>query len=355
MGGRHAGGMAAPADADKTPLVIGHRGACGYRPEHTLGSYQLAIAMGADYIEPDLVPTKDGVLVCRHENELSGTTDVASHPHFASRMTTKSVDSRRVTGWFTEDFTLAELQNLRARERLPALRPINRRYDGKHHIPTFDEVLSLVELESRRRGVVIGVYPETKHPTYFESVGLSLEEPLLSDLRRHHLDRPNAEVFIQSFEPDILRRLSSRTQVKRIQLVDAARLPATSRSAARRVCGPVTATGLREIVGYAHGIGVHKALLLPRTPTGSLLQPTDLVENAHAAGLVVHAWTMRNENRFLPVEDWMGCDPSAFGDAAAEYLRLFSLGVDGVFTDFPDTAVSARREWLISREVEVAL
>ncbi len=347
--------MAAPAGSDRTPLVIGHRGACGYRPEHTLGSYQLAIAMGADYVEPDLVMTRDGVLVCRHENELSGTTDVASHPYFASRMTTRSVDGRRVRGWFTEDFTLPELQCLRARERLPGLRPANRRYDGKHHIPTFDEVLSLVELESRRRGVVIGVYPETKHPSYFESLGLPFEEPLLADLRRHHLDRPNAEVFIQSFEPDVLRRLSGRTQVKLIQLVDATRVRPDPHSAARRISGPVTPRALREFFAYACGIGVHKSLLLPRTATGSLLQPTDLVENAHAAGLLVHTWTMRNENRFLPAEDRTGSNPSVSGDAVAEYLRLFSLDVDGVFTDFPDTAVAARREWLTSREVEVAL
>ena len=197
-----------PADAAEArhharhddPIVIGHRGASGYRPEHTLAAYRLAIRLGADYVEPDLVSTKDGVLVARHENEISGTTDVADHPEFADRRTTKTIDGRPVTGWFTEDFTLAELKTLRAKERLPQVRPDNTRYDGRFEIPTLNEVLDLVKQESHREGRKIGVYPETKHPTYFDSIGLSLEEPLVRTLRRHGLDQRTSKVFIQSFE-----------------------------------------------------------------------------------------------------------------------------------------------------------
>ena len=205
---------AAPSSRDQVaePVVIGHRGASGYRPEHTLASYELAIRMGADYIEPDLVSTKDGVLVARHENEIGGTTDVAQHPEFADRRTTKSIDGRQVTGWFTEDFTLAELKTLRAKERLPQVRPSNTRYDGRFEVPTFDEVLDLAAKESKRRGVTIGVYPETKHPTYFDSIGLSLEEPLVRTLKAHHLDRANAPVFVQSFETSNLRELAGESR-----------------------------------------------------------------------------------------------------------------------------------------------
>src|SRR5690242_20240985 len=191
------------------PVVIAHRGASGYRPEHTLASYRLAIAMGADFIEPDLVSTKDGVLVARHENEISGTTDVADHPEFADRRATKVIDGRPVAGWFTEDFTLAELKTLRAKERLPQVRPDNTRYDGMFEVPTFEEVLALAKQESRRTGRRIGVYPETKHPTYFDGIGLSLEEPLVAALRRHGLDRPRAAVIIQSFETGNLRELDA--------------------------------------------------------------------------------------------------------------------------------------------------
>ncbi len=202
------------------PVVIAHRGASGYRPEHTLAAYRLAIRMGADYVEPDLVPTKDGVLVARHENEISGTTDVAGRPEFADRRTTKVIDGRQVTGWFTEDFTLAELKNLRAVERLPEVRPDNTRYDGMFEVPTFDEVLELVREESRNEGRRIGVYPETKHPTYFDSLGLSLEEPLVEALRRHRMDRARSKVVIQSFETANLRELSAMVAVPLVQLIN---------------------------------------------------------------------------------------------------------------------------------------
>jgi glycerophosphoryl diester phosphodiesterase len=202
------------------PLVIAHRGASGYRPEHTLAAYRLAIRMGADYVEPDLVSTKDGVLVARHENEISGTTDVAAHPEFASRKATKVIDGVAVTGWFTEDFTLAELKTLRAKERLPQVRPDNTRYDGQFEIPTLQEVIALVKRESGRTGRQIGIAPETKHPTYFASIGLSLEEPLVRTLRATGLDRPNAKVVIQSFETENLRRLNTMTRVPLAQLVE---------------------------------------------------------------------------------------------------------------------------------------
>src|SRR5262245_52951941 len=202
--------------SEKSPIVIGHRGASGYRPEHTLPAYELAIGMGADYIEPDLVSTKDRVLVARHENEIGGTTDVAAHPEFAGRRTTKVIDGVSVTGWFTEDFTLAELKTLRARERLPELRPANTVFDGQFEIPTLQEVITL----ARRKGV--GIYPETKHPTYFDGIGLSLEEPLVATLRANGLDRRSARVFVQSFETANLKELSRRTKVKLVQLLDAA-------------------------------------------------------------------------------------------------------------------------------------
>jgi glycerophosphoryl diester phosphodiesterase len=322
------------------PVVIGHRGAAAYRPEHTLASYRLAIEMGADYIEPDLVSTRDGVLVARHENQIGGTTDVADHPRFARRRSTRWIDGREVTGWFTEDFTLAELKQLRAKERLPQVRPANTWYDGHFEIPTFDEVLELAERGSRRRGVTIGVYPETKHPTYFDSIGLSLEEPLLAALRRHHLDRPNAPVVVQSFEVGNLRSLAAATTVPLVQLVERGGAPYDLKLAGdgRTYADLVSADGLREVATYAAGIGVHQDLVLP--------DDAGLVDAAHDAGLAVHVWTVRDENRFLAERFRSGSDPNARGDALAQTRALLEAGVDGVFTDHPDTAVEARRRWL---------
>ncbi|HYO39925.1 MAG TPA: glycerophosphodiester phosphodiesterase [Nocardioidaceae bacterium] len=340
-----------------TPVVIGHRGAPGYRPEHTLASYRLAIEMGADYVEPDLVSTRDGVLVARHENEISGTTDVACRPELARRRTTKVIDGREVTGWFTEDLTLAELKTLRAKERLPGLRPGNTWYDGHFEIPTFDEILHLAEQGSRRRGVTIGVYPETKHPTYFASLGLPLEEPLVAALRRHHLDRPNAPVLVQSFEIANLRRLAAMVSVPLVQLVDAEGAPYDVRAAGQRatyadLCSP---SGLREVATYAAAVGVNQALLLPAGGGATAVTHGDhpLVDAAHRAGLLVHAWTVRDENEFLHEDHRRGDDPRARGDAGAAVQALLEAGVDGVFTDHPDTAVEARRHWLAGRERRV--
>src|SRR3954453_10990993 len=218
LGALAAAGTASAQRAAR-PIVIGHRGAPAYRPEHTLASYELAIEMGADYIEPDLVSTKDHQLVVRHENDITETTDVAQHPEFAARRTTKVIDGVSHTGWFTEDFTLAELRTLRAVERVPATRPANTAFNGLFEIPTFQEVIDLARREH------VGIYPETKHPTYFDSIGLSLEEPLVAALERNGLDRRDAPVFVQSFEVGNLRELDRETKVPLVQLIDATGAP----------------------------------------------------------------------------------------------------------------------------------
>jgi glycerophosphoryl diester phosphodiesterase len=310
---------ASTAKAKAKPLVIGHRGASGYRPEHTLAGYALAARLGADFIEPDLVSTKDGVLVARHENEIGGTTDVADHPEFAARRTTKTIDGVTLTGWFTEDFTLAALETLRANERIPETRPRNALYDGRYRVPTFQEVIDLSRTLSRELHRPIGLYPETKHPTYFRTIGLPLEEPLVRALERTDLD----EVFVQSFEADSLKRLAAQIEVRLVRLLNAP-------------------GDLEEIATYADAVGPHKSLIVPRDADGRSLAPTSFVRDAHRAGLLVHPYTFRNENSFLPLELRSGDDPAAYGSALAEYRQFFALGVDGVFTDNADTAVAAR-------------
>jgi glycerophosphoryl diester phosphodiesterase len=333
---------ARPATSD--PMVIAHRGASGYRPEHTLEAYRLAIRMGADYIEPDLVATRDGQLVARHENEISGTTDVAARPEFAGRKTTKTIDGTAVTGWFTEDFTLAELKTLRAKERLPQVRPTNTTFDGRFEVPTLQEVIDLAASESRRLHRTIGIYPETKHPTYFQSIGLPLEEPLVAALRRNKLTHRNDAVIIQSFETANLRRLNKMIDVKLAQLLDASGRPYDFVVAgdSRGYADLAKPDGLKWISTYADGIGVQKNLIVPRDAAGKLLPPTTLVQDAHQVGLIVHAWTFRAENQFLPVDFRLGTDPNARGDITAEYELFYGLGLDGVFSDHPDTAVAAR-------------
>jgi glycerophosphoryl diester phosphodiesterase len=337
-------------DRRRFPLVIGHRGASGYRPEHTLASYRLAIAMGADYIEPDLVSTRDGVLVARHEPEISTTTDVADHPEFADRKATKVLDGVELTGWWTEDFTLAELRTLRAKERIPELRPDNTAFDGLYQVPTLQEVIDL----ARQAGV--GIYPETKHPTYFDSIGLSLEEPLLDTLRANGYHGPKAKVFIQSFETGNLKELRRRTRLPLVQLLSDVGAPYDLVAAGdpRTYADLSTPAGLAEIAAYADGIGPSKNQIVPRDPAGNLLEPTNLVDDAHEAGLLVHPYTFRNENNFLPADFRQG-DPAsesfllATGDAPAEYRLFFRLGVDGLFSDNPDTAVASRHRFLSRR------
>lgn len=282
------------------PLVIAHRGASGYRPEHTLAAYELAIDMGADFIEPDLVITRDGVLIARHENDISGTTDVGDRPEFQSR--------RRETGWFTEDFTLAEIKTLRARQRLDFR---DQRFNGMFEVPTFQEIVDL----ARRRNV--GVYPETKFPSYFRSIGLPLEEPLVEALHAAGF----RDVFLQSFDADSLKLLKTMTDLPRIQLLE----DGEHRTAAQ----------LAEIAAYAHGIGPDKRLIVPAGTDGRLLPPTSLVEYAHRAGLLVHPWTFRSDPVFLA--------PDYEGDAVREIEQFLSLGVDGLFCDFPDVVRRERR------------
>ncbi|WP_037782399.1 glycerophosphodiester phosphodiesterase family protein [Streptomyces sp. HGB0020] len=325
---------AAPAHAAPSsrggPLVIGHRGAAGWRPEHTAAAYTYGVQVGADWIEPDLVATKDHVLVVRHENDISQTTDVADHPEFAGRRTTKTVDGKAVTGWFTEDFTLAELKTLRAVERLPDVRNRNTVFDGREEVLTFQEVVDLARRLSRTYGRTVAVFPETKHPTYFRSIGLELEPELIRLIRRNRLGP--RECVVQSFEPTSLHRIA------------AAKLGLPLWQALGTTGGPydlpsttyqqmMTPAGLARIATYADWIGPDKISL-----TGTTLLP-----DAHAAGLRVGAYTFRAENQFLPADLRRGPEPNDFGDAFAEYALYYHQGVDAVVTDFPDLAVIARR------------
>jgi glycerophosphoryl diester phosphodiesterase len=332
----------------QSPIVIAHRGASGYRPEHTIESYRLAIEMGADFIEPDLVSTRDGVLVARHENEIGGTTDVKDRPEFIDRRTTKEIDGLPVTGWFMEDFTLAELRTLWARERLPEVRPEAAHHDDRYRIPTLDEVIVLAQEESARLGRTIGIYPETKHPSYFDSIGLPLEPPLLAALERAGWTEAADPVFIQSFETENLRMLRRRTGVRLVQLLEAQGPPwdLARRGDGRTYADLATPAGLAEIATYADAIGPNKALVIPRDAEGRMLPPTPLVADAHAAGLQVHPWTFRRENVFLPADFRSGdiTDPAFLhgpGDLRGEIAAYVAAGVDGVFADNPDVAVQA--------------
>lgn len=339
--------VAEPAGEDghgARPLIIGHRGASGYRPEHTLASYELAARMGADYIEPDLVTTKDGVLVARHEPEIGGTTDVANHPEFNSRKTTKSLDGVPTTGWFAEDFTLRELKTLRAKERIPALRQQNTIFDGRYEVPTFQEVIDLVRRLSRELHRDIGIYPETKHPTYFRKQGLELEPKLIDTLNRNGLNRPGAKVFVQSFEVSNLKALNRRLRVPLVQLTSSVGAPFdfTDTGDPRTYADLVTAQGLREIATYADGVGPEKIQVIPRDAAGNLTTPTALVRDAHAAELTVHPYTFRVENNFLPTNLRSSANLAESGNLFAELGAYFAAGVDGVFTDNPDIGVASR-------------
>lgn len=316
------------------PIIIAHRGASGLRPEHTLAAYELAIGQGADFIEPDLVPTKDDILVARHENDITDTTDVAGHREFANRKTTKTIDGEKHTGWFVEDFTLAELKTLRAKERLPLLRPANAKFDGRFEIPTLAEIIALAKRASRETGRTIGIYPETKHPTYFASIGHPTDALLVNQLHEAGWDSVDAPVFIQSFEVKNLQHIATLTKIRLIQLVDGAGGPADG--AATSYTAMTTADGLKAIARYAWGIGPNKAQLW----NGDA--PSALVADAHAAGLRVHPWTYRAENYFLPSRFRKGINPRGPGDVVGEIRAALAQGIDGFFTDFTALGVEAR-------------
>ena len=350
------------------PLVIGHRGAAGYLPDHTLEGYKKAIEMGADFIEPDLVATSDGVLVARHEPNITGTTDVAQRPVFANRKTKKTVDGVEEEGWFVSDFTLAELKTLRAIQPFADRDP---QFNGQFQIPTFVEVLDLAKAEGAKAGRTVGVYPETKHPTYHASLGLPLEDRLLATLATYGYTTKASPIIVQSFEVANLKYLRSRTQVRLVQLVDGNDLNADGSidltapygkpydfavaGDARTFASLLTPAGLQQVKTYADGIGPWKPYLIPsrqvdRNNDGQpddlngdgkiderdrvLMAPTEVVKNAHAAGLFVHPYTFRSEARRL-ASDFKG-------DPKAEYKLFYELGVDGVFSDFPDQARAAR-------------
>jgi glycerophosphoryl diester phosphodiesterase len=342
-GDEHHGG----GGRGRLPIVIGHRGAPAYRPEHTIASYTLAIEMGADFIEPDLCFTKDGQLVARHEPDIGGTTNVADHPEFADRRKTVTIDGTVFANtWFTFDFTLSELKTLRAKERLPDVRPANTAFNGLFEVPTFQEVIDLAKANG------VGIYPETKHPTFFESKGFVFDDPLLQTLSRNGLNRRGAKVFIQSFETTNLKRLSTKTQLPLIQLIDSSGAPADLVAAGdpRTYDDLVTPQGLAEIATYADGIGPDKSRIIANNAAGKPLgQPTSLIPNAHRVGLLVHPFTFRPENNFLAADFRQG-DPAspeflrARGDQPAELKRYYELGVDGLFADNADTAVAVREK-----------
>ena len=355
-------GKKKPSDGPKrenSPLVIGHRGASGFLPEHTLESYRLAIKLGADYIEPDLVATKDGVLIARHEPLIGDTdpatrdsTNVADHPEFASRETTKMLDGFATTGFFASDFTLAEIKTLGAKQTRGG-RPTE--FDGKFEVPTLQEVIDLAKRESRKRGRRIGIYPETKHPTFHQTLNLPLEGELVRVLDRNGLNKRKSPVFIQSFEQSNLKQLNTMTPVRLVQLVDANDTdPITGEPTyaapfdrpydwtvsgdpvlqARTFGFFATDEGLAEIKTYADGIGPWKVYIIPTTGSGGgdVKPPTDLIQRAHAHGLLIHTWTFRDD-----------AFPTGYpGGPVEEYLAFYRLGIDGVFSDFPDTAWAAR-------------
>ena len=336
------------------PFVVAHRGASAYRPEHTIASYELGARLGADWIEPDLVATKDGVLVARHENEISGTTDVEEHPEFASRRATKVIDGTEFTGWFTEDFTLAELRTLRAEERLPALRPRNTLFDGRYVVPTFEEVLQTRERLSRELGREIGIIPEIKHSTYFTSIGKPMEAEVARLLRAYRLDSAEAPAVVQSFELTNLERLRCefRLKTRLAFLTSATGAPADLVAAGdpRTYADLLTRRGLRELSRTVDAIGPALDQVIARTPDGSLGEETVLVRDAHRAGLIVVPYTHRPENNFLPTDLRVGEDPAAYG-LAVEYARAaFDAGVDGLFSDAPDVADLARDDYVAAQQ-----
>ncbi|WP_159943533.1 glycerophosphodiester phosphodiesterase family protein [Nocardiopsis sp. FR6] len=323
--------------------IISHRGASGHRPEHTLASYELGARHGGDFIEMDLVATRDGRLICRHEQEIGQTTDVAERPEFADRRTTRTVDGREVTGFFAQDFTLEEIRTLRAVERLRDVRPMNAMMDGTYGIPTLEEVIELALALTGELGRPIGIYPETKHPAYHEAQGLELEPVLTEALRAAGLTgpEPRVPVFLQSFEAESLRKLTG-TGLPLVYLM----------GTEEHWLHHTTPDGLAEVASFAHAIGPAKGLVIPTNEDGTLGEPTSLVEDAHEAGLLVHPYTFRSENHFLPADLRSDGEPGDYGSFAAEYEAFFEAGVDGVFTDFSRHAFLVREHFLDPQPVD---
>ena len=321
----------------KTPLVIGHRGAPGYRPEHSRSSYELALAMGVDAVEPDVVATKDGILVVRHENEISGTTDVATRPEFADRKTTKRVDGQSLTGWFTEDFTWAELSTLRGRERLPEVRVSSASFDDAQGILRLRDVLDIVRKGSSEHGREIGVVLEVKHATYFSGIGLDLAPLIAAELRDAGWAAGELPLVIESFEPTVLTQLRERgIAASYIYLIEAKGRPYDQLVAhgkqALTYPATVTPSGLDGLVGRFDGISVDKRMLLAPGNT--------IVADAHARGLQVFTWTCRPENAFLSAPYRGEGGRGAYGDYEAEWSVIARQGIDGVFVDHPDLGVA---------------
>jgi glycerophosphoryl diester phosphodiesterase len=331
----------------RLPLVIGHRGAPGYRPEHTRSSYELAVALGADAVEPDIVATRDGVLVLRHENEISGTTDVASRAEFASRRTTKTIEGSAQTGWFTEDFTWAELSTLRARERLPAIRQSSSTFDGQAPLLRLGDLLELLDEAGDEQGRAIGLVAEIKHAAYFESIGLPLDELVAAEFVRSGWNSGDGRLTVESFEKTVLDRVRKRgIRSKNVFLLEAAGSPpdlvARFGAKADSYASFLTRDGLRMLARDVEGISVDRKLILPRPDEGSSRVSSALVDDAHAAGLEIYCWTLRPENRFLARAFRSGADPSAFGDWESDFALILATGIDGVFADQADLAVAAR-------------
>lgn len=314
----------------KQPVVIAHRGASGYMPEHTLEGYRLAISQGADFIEPDLVPTKDGVLVCRHENNITDTTNVGDRVEFSDRKATKVIDGETITGWFTEDFTLDELKSLRARGR----NALAAQYNDQFQVPTFQEVIDLA------KGFGVGLYPEVKHSTYFSRIGQPTEEPLVAQLQSNGLDSPDAKVCIQSFEVSNLKKLSQMTAVKLVQLIWNQGKPEdwVQNGDPRTYADMVTPEGVAEIATYADIIAPHKEMVNPA-----------LISDSHQKGLEIHPYTFSAENKNLPAQFQVGDDPDKLGDLTNEVRQYFAAGVDGVFCNHPDLGVAAKPQLAGSR------
>jgi glycerophosphoryl diester phosphodiesterase len=342
------GVVVAPRPLVDKVLVIAHRGASGYRPEHTLAAYRLAVQQGADAFDVDLVSSRDHQLVALHDLELSSVTDVAAHPEFADRRTTKTVDGVSATGWFVDDFTVAELKTLRVRERMPSLRPQNTAYDGQFEIPTFAEVLALRAELQASTGRSIVVYPELKAPTYFRSVDLELEAPLAAALKDAGLDTATAPAWVQCFEPTSLARLRDtyglRTRMTFLTGSGGRPYDFVASGDPRTYADLLTPSGLSWLARFVSAIGPEQAQVLPRRADGTLGSPTTLVARVHAAGLMVHVYALRSENAFLPVDYRVGTNRAANGRAVVYDSRLLQAGVDGTFCDQPDLCVAARAQ-----------